>query len=57
MSTDYDYPAFNYKDLFDAMNSKDNLPKFKPAKQKIYGSRNAIKRLKKAKKEGEQCKN
>lgn len=52
MSTDYDYPVFIYKDLFYAMNSKENLPKFKPSKRKIYGSRNAIKRLKKARKEG-----
>ena len=28
--------------------AKVELPEFKPQKQKIYGSRNAIKRLKKA---------
>lgn len=50
MSKDEDYPDFNYKDLLDAMNRSAELLKFKPAKQKIYGSRNAIKRFKKARK-------
>lgn len=56
MSRNEDYPDFNYKDLLDAINNA-GLPKFKPAKQKIYGSRNAIKRLKKQEKQRRIMKN
>ena len=48
MSTDYDYPVFKYKNLLDVKNA---VKKNKPQSEKIYGSRNAIKRLKKARKE------
>jgi hypothetical protein len=49
MSTDLDYPGIDYSSL---LFQKTELPKpIKPQKKKIYGSRNAIKRLKKARKE------
>jgi hypothetical protein len=42
MSADYDYPVFNYTNLLDVKNA---VKKTKPKSEKIYGSRNAIKRF------------
>lgn len=52
MSGDYNFTPEQQKMLFEALQGKSKLiPEYKPQKQKIYGSRNAVKRLKKARRE------